>query len=72
MRERIERSSSRTVMVHRLPLESVLRPRGALGPSRFSAPKLPVLRTGGASMIQRIMYARAIFCEPHARGETLR
>lgn len=70
MRERIERSSSRTVMVHQLPLEDVLPPPGELGPSRLSAPKLPVLRTGEAIMAQRIVLARAIFREPHAREET--
>lgn len=72
MRERIERSSSRTVMVHRLPLENGLPPPGALRPSRLSAPKLPVLATDEASMAQRIVLARAIFCEPHARKENIR
>ena len=72
MRERIERSSSRTVMVHQLPLEAVLPPPGELGPSRLSAPKLPVLRTGEASMAQRIVLARPIFHELHAPEENSR
>ena len=60
MRERIESSSSRTVMVHQLPLERASLPRAASGTPPSFQPGPPVMRTAERNMARRIRSARAI------------